>query len=244
LLLYSDDPATERVLVQTGSAGALAPQGGDLLGFFENNAAANKIDYYERRSVSYDVRLLAGGVATGRARVRVRNDAPSTGPAYVIGPYDDTFKAGESVSYYSLYCGHECGLNGSTRDGRDNPLQSGEELGYPWFQDYARIRSGGETDMRYALQTERAWTGTDRAGTYRLTFLNQPTAHPTAVRITITTPPGTRIVSATSGMIVSGATATWRGTPGRALTLDVRFATPETLPQRVWRILNHPLFHF
>jgi hypothetical protein len=243
LLLYSDDPATERVFVQTGAAGALAPPGGDLLGLFQNNAGANKIDYYQHRSVSYDVRLLAGGVAAGRADVRVRNDAPSAGPAYVIGPYDASFRAGESVSYFSLYCGPECGLERSTRDGKDNPLQPGEELGYPLFQDYVRIRSGEDSQMGFSLKTDGAWTGTDRAGTYRLTFLNQPTAHPTAVRIAITTPPGTRVVSATSGMVVSGATATWRGMPGRALTLDVRFATPETLPQRVWRLLNHPLFH-
>lgn len=243
LLLYSDDSATERILVQTGAAGALAPPGGDLLGIIQNNAAANKIDYYEHRSVTYDVRLLPGGVAAGRADVRLGNSAPSTGPAYVLGPYNVSFKTGESASFFTVYCGRNCGLDSATRGGRPEPLQSGEELGYPSFQDYVRIPSGGTAELGYELRTNGAWTGTDRSGTYRLTFLNQPTIHPTAVHLTITAPPGTRVVGASEGMVVSGATATWQGTPGRTLTLDVRFATRESLSQRVWRFLNHPLFH-
>jgi hypothetical protein len=73
-----------------------------------NNAAGDKVDFYERRSVSYDVRLLPGGAAGGRAHVEMANTAPSTAPRYVIGPYDSSFRAGENVSFVGLYCGRRC----------------------------------------------------------------------------------------------------------------------------------------
>jgi hypothetical protein len=243
LLLYSDDPAVQRVLVQARAAGSLAPASGDLLGFVQNNAAGNKVDFYERRSVAYDVQLLAGGAASGQAHVELANTAPSAGPSYVIGPYDPSFRAGESVSFVGLYCGHGCTVGAATRNGRPEPQQGGKELGFPFALDYIRIPSGGSTALDYPLRTEGAWQGTPVAGTYRLTVLGQPTVHPTRVRITISVPAGTRVVETSPRMTVSGATATWSGVPGRALVLEVHFAQPQGLWDRASRFLHKPLFH-
>jgi hypothetical protein len=243
LLLYSDDPAIQRVLVQGGAAGALAPTSGDLLGFVQNNAAGNKVDYYERRDVGYRVRLLPGGAASGEAHVVLSNTAPSSGPSYVIGPYDPSFRAGESVSWVGLYCGRGCTVGRVTRDGRAEPQQTGEELGHPFSLDYISIPSRETATLDYPVHTEGAWQGSASAGTYRLTVLGQPTVHPATVRVEITAPPGMRIVEATNGMRVSGDRATWSGTPGRALVLEVRFAEPQGLWDRVSRFLDRPLFH-
>ena len=39
------------------------------------------------------------------------------------------------------------------------------------------------------------------------------------------------------------ALATWTGTPGRTLTLEVRFARPEGLLDHVTGFFSRPLFH-
>jgi hypothetical protein len=243
LLLYSDAPAVERVLLDTGAAGALSPPSGDLLAFVQNNAGANKIDYYERRTVSYDVRLGAGGVATGNAQVRMENAAPSSGSSYVIGPFDGSFRAGESVSFVGLYCGRGCAVGSVTRDGRPEPQQGGNELGHPFVLDDLTIPSGKAAVLDYPLRTADAWQGSAESGAYRLSILTQPTLHPTQVTVSITVPDGTRIVGASPGMRPSGRTATWSGTPGRMLTLEVRFVRPEGLLGGVKRFLSRPLFH-
>jgi hypothetical protein len=177
LLLYSDDAAVQRVLVQAGAAGSLAPFSGDLLAFVQNNAGGNKVDFYERRSVSYDVRLLPGGAAEGRAHVEMANTAPSTGPSYVIGPYDSSFRAGENVSFVGLYCGRGCSVDRVTRNGRPEPQQAGRELGYPFYLDYVRISSGGNASLDYPIHTEApggarpppARTGSPSSGSRRCT---------------------------------------------------------------------------
>jgi hypothetical protein len=243
LLLYSGAPAVERVLLRVGAGGSLAPTSGDLLAFVQNNAGGNKIDYYERRTVSYDVRLEPGGLASGNARVELSNGAPSKGPAYVIGPYDGDFRAGESVSFAGLYCGHGCSVGAVTRDGRPEPQQGGIELGYPFALDDLSIPSGTTSVLDYPLQTRGAWRGSAASGTYRLTILTQPTVRPSRVSVSIAVPPGSRIAETSGGMRVSGGTATWSGTPGRALTLEVRFEQPNGLVHRVGRILGRPLFH-
>jgi hypothetical protein len=243
LLLYSDVPTVERVLLRTGAGGALSPPSGDLLAFVQNNAGGNKIDYYERRTVSYDVHLGPGGVATGAARVALANAAPTSGSSYVIGPFDDSFRAGQSVSFVGLYCGRGCTVGSVTRDGRPEPQQGGIELGYPFSLDYLSIPSGKTAVLDYPLRTDGAWHGSAASGTYRLTVLTQPTVHPTAVAVSIAAPPGTRIIGVSSGMALSGGKATWRGTPGRSLTLEVRFARPDGLLDHVGRFLGRPLFH-
>jgi hypothetical protein len=243
LLLYSDAPAVQGVLVRTGAAGALSPPSGDLLAFVQNNAAGNKIDYYERRTVSYDVRLGAGGAATGAAEVRMENAAPSTGPSYVIGPFDGSFRAGESVSFAGLYCGRGCTVGTVTRDGHPEPQQGGVELGHPFVLDELTIPSGRTAVLRYPLRTEGAWHGSAGGGTYRLTVLSQPTIHPTRVRVSIAAPDGARIVEASPGMIIAGGRATWTGTPGRTLSLEISFAEPRGLFDRVTGFLDRPLFH-
>ncbi len=243
LLLYSDTPAVEGALLRAGAAGALSPPSGDLLAFVQNNAAGNKIDYYERRTVSYDVHLEPGGAATGDARVEMANDAPTTGSSYVIGPFDGSFRAGESVSFVGLYCGRGCAFGSVTRDGRPEPQQGGVELGHPFAMDDLSIPSGTVAVLDYSLRTEGAWQGSAGSGTYRLTVLTQPTVDPTRVTVSIAAPPRTRIVGASPGLRLSGGKATWSGTPGRSLTIEVRFAQPAGLLDHVARFLGRPLFH-
>ena len=87
--MYATDAGTENVLKQIGIAGNLdrADDATDVVGVFANNSAGNKLDWYLRTDVTYDVRLDARtGVAHAHLTVVLRNDAPAQGlPDYVTG---------------------------------------------------------------------------------------------------------------------------------------------------------------
>jgi hypothetical protein len=98
LLVYSEDPGIQSALEGTGAGGALPSTGGDLLAVVENSSGGNKVDFYEDRSVTYEVWLRSDGSARATATVRLTNLAPTSGlPKYVLGPHEGFSEAGESA---------------------------------------------------------------------------------------------------------------------------------------------------
>jgi hypothetical protein len=237
ILVFSTDPTMEQGLRATGAGGALPASSGDLLSVVENSSGANKVDFYQDRSIVYTVQLADGGSAAATADIRLTNHAPITGqPAYVIGPHPPyTSEPGESGQLVNVYCGAGCRPTSAERDGARIPLWMGSELGHPFFQDYFLTPSGETSDLRLELHLPRAWQGDGSGGVYRLTFLNQTTVRPTSLLVEVQVPSGMRVIEADPSMRVEGDTAVWQGTPGRRLDLEVRFQPP--LLVRLWRDL-------
>ena len=78
LLLQSTSPATEGLIRQIGAAGAFSPPAdSDFLAITTQNARGNKIDWYLRRSIHYQVSYLpTTGAISARVTVSLRNLAP------------------------------------------------------------------------------------------------------------------------------------------------------------------------
>ena len=244
LLVHSRDPEFQEGLRLAGTDGSLAGQAGDLIAVVQNNAAGNKADFYQDRSIDYSVDLQPDRSARARVDIRMRNGAPTSGePAEVIGPLKG-FKPGENVAISSIYCGRSCTLERATRPSAEGALREGNELGHPYFLDYVRIPSGASTGLTYWLTTRGAWHGDDGRGEYVLTMLSQPTIKPTRVRIEIHVPQGMTVFHTNVAMEVSGGLAVWEGIPGRALRLQVTFERPLVAEavRAVWRFLNRPVF--
>lgn len=92
LMVWSADPAIEKLIVQSGWAGALDANGAPFSGFVVNNAAGSKLDYYLDRTMSYE-RTGCGAGSTAVATLTLTNAAPRSGlPAYV------TFRADTAAS--------------------------------------------------------------------------------------------------------------------------------------------------
>jgi len=234
LLLYSDDPVLQHAIGNTTVGGSFRTADGDFLSVVQNNAGANKVDFYQDRSITYAVQLEEDGRSSATAALELMNHAPASGPPrYVIGPHGEDSDAGENVSILNLYCGRGCRLDEGQRDGSAEPFSLGYELGHAYFQGFVRVPSGGSTELRYALHTEAAWTGNSSGGVYRLTFVNQPTIRPTRLRIEIEPPPGMELVRASGPLEMTDGSAVWDGVPGSRLQLEVRFRP--TLPVRIWR---------
>lgn len=225
VLAYSTDPTMEQGLRGTGAGGAFQAPPGDFLSVVENSSASNKVDFYQDRSVSYEVTLGADGSAHALAGVRLINHAPTSGqPAYVIGPRPGISKVGEAGQLLNVYCGPGCSLEEAHRDGSRIALWSGSELGHPFYQDYFRTPSGGTSDLSMGLFLPGAWGLEGSEGVYRLTVLSQVSVRPSRLRIEVVVPSGTHITSTSPMLDVDGDSAVWEGTPTRRMQVEVTFA--------------------
>jgi hypothetical protein len=245
LLVHAADPAVQSGFDAAGLSGRLPSADGDFLAVVANNAAGNKMDFYAERTVRYDVRLADGGSAASVATVELANRGPAAGPPVeVIGPYDESFEAGENVTYLSTYCARSCRVREFRRDGAPEPVGSDSELGHPVFWTGVRLPSGAAQRLEYAWETARAWTGDDGRGTYRLTFHGQTTIRPTRLAISMIAPEGTRIVETSPAMRMEGNRALWEGYADDRMRFEVVFERP--LLARMWRglvrFLSTPVF--
>ena len=239
MLAWSVDPEMQRALALTTVGGAFHPSGTDAISVVTNSASGTKLDFYQKRTVSYDVQLGGGGTASAALTVDLENDSPTSGfPPYVIGPYKHySTQPGENVAVVDLYCDVGCGLESATRGGRPVELSHHRSGGYPYFEDYVRTPSGETATITANLVLTQAWDGDDRGGTYRLSFVGQTTIIPTRLRVSIAPPAGMRFTSIDAPLTRDGERVVYDGTPPGDLDLQVSFAP--SLPIRIWRSLLH-----
>lgn len=183
LLLYSSSPGQESFFRQIHVAGAMAPVHGDFVGVVTQNAAGNKIDWYLRRSISYDATVnLPERTITSTLTIALKNTAPSSGlPPYII---DNFFVAhpipGENISWVNVYSPWE--LQSATLDGRPLAMTSQYELGREVYSAHIGIGSG-RTDT---LQLHFAGAWPRSLSHYELGWYHQPVLFPDTVSSKVT----------------------------------------------------------
>jgi hypothetical protein len=220
-----------------------------------NSGAGSKVDFYQERSIRYDVELSEDGSAAATLDLTLRNDAPVSGqPPYVIGPFRSlgegagpilpNLVAGESVALVNVYCGADCVPQGAQVDGIPVSVRTNVDLGMRYVQHYFSIRSGERRTLRLRWGDPGAWDGNSSGGTYGLTFTNQITIRPSRLSLTITPPQGMRVVSVSAPLRIEGNSAVYQGEPGPRLDVEIEFGPP--LPVRLWRnvtrFLTTPVF--
>jgi Protein of unknown function (DUF4012) len=255
--VFSDDPVMQQGLAGTPVAGALRPLGADddLVSVVVNSAAGSKVDFYQERSVRYDVELSEDGSAAATLDLTLRNDAPVSGqPPYVIGPSRSlgrgagpilpTLVAGESVALVNVYCGADCVPQEARLDGSPVSVRANVDLGMRYVQNYYAIRSGKRHTLRVRWDDPGSWEGNSSGGTFGMTFMNQITIRPPKLSLTITPPQGMRVVSVSAPLRIEGDAAVYQGEPGPRLDVEIEFGPP--LPVRLWRnvtrFLTTPVF--
>jgi hypothetical protein len=220
-----------------------------------NSAAGSKVDFYQERSIRYDVELSEDGSASATLDLTLRNDAPVSGqPPYVIGPFRSlgegagpilpNLVAGESVALVNVYCGADCVPQEAQVDGAPVSVRTNVDLGMRYVQHYYSIRSGERRTLRLRWSDPSAWDGNSSGGTYGMTFTNQITIRPSRLSLTIAPPQGMRIVSVSAPLRIEGNSAVFDGEPAPGLDVEIEFAPP--LPVRLWRnvtrFLTTPVF--
>ena len=83
--VFSDDPVMQEGLIATPVGGALRPMGADddLVSVVVNSAAGSKVDFYQERSIRYDVELSDDGSAAADARPHPAERRTGVGAAAV-----------------------------------------------------------------------------------------------------------------------------------------------------------------
>jgi len=233
LKVYSTDPTVQQGLASAGLDGALsAPEGSDLLAVHVNSRSASKIDYYASRSISYEVELGGQGEAFATTEIEIRNDSPTSGvPKYVIGPGPGIVGhvPGDNVSIVTASCPGPCELIEAKRNGQNQAMRVGEELGRPRYQDFFTTPGGDSSTLRIVTKRDDVWTGNSSGGAYRLTVLPQTTIVPTELEVTIRPPAGTKVVWTSEPMRAHQGAVVWQASPAGRVELVVRFRAPAPL---------------
>jgi hypothetical protein len=221
LLMYTNSKTGEALISRLGATGALpALHGGDFLGVVTQDAQANKIDWYLRRSVNDKVAFDPNtGFVQANVTIELTNLSPASGqPEYVIANPGSSLSAGTSQMVLTVYSPLE--LRGGTEDLRPLPIGVARVKGRNAYSTVVTIPAGGHVTLRLDLQ------GTvNPSATYRLDLGNQPTVVPDQVHVEAGSASASWRVDAASGMGVDGDRATFHHTETADTQLAVTFTS-------------------
>ncbi len=220
------DPAVEAQMAGTTWAGAVRHDPGDYLYAVDANVApSSKLSLVVQRSTRLEVDLGADDSAHHRLRLEWRNDADHPGE-----PYQTLRAVSEGADgVYGIYTrvlvpdGSELvEAVGDSALPVSGVESEDSEAGRLAWGNYLLIRPG-------TAWLADEWTtpsvvlneGAERV--YRLLVQKQPGQGPEPSTVVVQVPGGSRIISASRGMQVTGDTATWDGTLEEDVVLEVRY---------------------
>lgn len=185
LQLWSPNRDAARFFAATESDGGVRETKGDSLVVTTQNAAANKLDWYLRRSITYAAEVVRDGgdvAVSSTATIRLTNGAPVAGqPRYVIGPNDEGLTAGEHRLFLSVYSPFD--VSGATVDGEPLTLSLAPELGRFAYSTFLEIPPG----RTRAIEIRFSGRLTD-AKRYSLEVFQQPMVAPDSLEISVSRP--------------------------------------------------------
>ncbi|MGK2949788.1 MAG: DUF4012 domain-containing protein, partial [Acidimicrobiales bacterium] len=199
LRLWSPEPEPQALFERIGADGTLGarPDGADFVQLVTQNAGENKIDWFMRRSLTYEATYDPGtGALSATATVTITNQAPATGVSdYIIGEATGPTAPGENELEVVVYSPHRpTGVTDAT--GTPLPVNISREQGLYSVSVFLEIPAGQETTVVAAFE------GTLPPGErYRLLVGRQPAVVPDRVVASVDAPPG------------------WTGPPQQARTL-------------------------
>ena len=177
LLAWSSDTAVEADLEKTALGGAVPVTSAPFVGLSVNNAAPNKLDFYQHASLAW-TRTGCGAARDVTVTIVVKNDAPLHVPASTLGalgrpglpkrPGDDQWL----VSYLATSGG---ALTSVTLNGRASTAEIGAERGHPVFTVDLSLPRGSTQTVVLRLR--------EPAGSGSPIVLAQPMVNPLAVTL-------------------------------------------------------------
>lgn len=226
-------PGEEAVLKRLGVGGGLdARPGADYLLVVGQNAAANKLDYYARRRITYRVQIGRSGEVAGLITVRLENPAPSSGlPRYVLGPFLEGDPPGLNRSYTSVYVPLATGVVKAQQDGVPVEVESHREGGLSVASYFLEAEAGQTSTLSLSMIGRLA-----RPGEYRLLVRRQPTLRADDFRLEVVLPPRAFVLEKSDGMQLEGRRLVWEGPLARDREFQARFGW--SLRERLGAVLQ------
>jgi hypothetical protein len=196
LRINTRDEQVQELMQRAGVAGELPQVGGESVGFFTNNIAGNKVDWFEERRIDHHVQLLTDGVTRATLTIDLVNDAPMEGHRRgVLGPWTDLTQVGDNLLLTSFTCSITCDVTSAAAGSTDG----GTEFGRPMRDSTVLIPSGEQRRWRYATSSTDAWRFDGDRIVLEVDHLVQPTLHGTHLTLRVNIPPDTTVVETPEG---------------------------------------------
>lgn len=215
--VYASRAEEEDALRRAGLARGVdrAADATDVLGVVNENAGANKADWFLRRRMRYSVTLdPETREATGRLVLALRNTAPTSGePSYVIGPNID-IGAGVNRTLLMLLRPPRDELEGFRQGAEPMSVSRAREAALRSYQRFLDVPPRDAVEVEAEFRVPDALRADGDELVYRLHVLRQPIAHPDDLTVEIRPP---------AGWEVSGET-TWSGALASDVVLEVRLS--------------------
>lgn len=206
LRINTTDAEVQGVMRRAGVAGELPATGGESVGFFTNNIAGNKIDWFEQRRIDHLVRLHPEGVTRSEVTIDVHNGAPLHGHRRgVLGPWTDLTEVGDNLLLTTFTCSTTCKVTSTPAGSEDG----GTELGRPMYDATVLLPSGDSHRMRFGTESDAAWEWVDGTLVLEVEHLVQPTLHGVEFTLRVDVPTGLALLRGPEGAEVREGQVIW-----------------------------------
>jgi UDP-N-acetylmuramyl pentapeptide phosphotransferase/UDP-N-acetylglucosamine-1-phosphate transferase len=173
LRLWSPEADAQALFERIGADGSLGtrPPGADFVQLITQNAGENKIDWFMRRSISYEAVVdPATGALAATATVTIENTAPTSGvSSYIIGESPGPTLPGENELEVTVISAHRpTGVTDAA--GTPLPVNIGGEQGLFAITVVLEIPAGGEATVIASFEGVQPMGN----GAYELVMGRQP----------------------------------------------------------------------
>jgi hypothetical protein len=202
LQAYAPATRDQQVLTDLGLSRAVDrdERATDVLGVVTNNSSGNKLDWFLRRHVRYEVQLDARtDVAAARLNVKLRNGTPATRelPEYVAGSFDGTVPYGTNRSTLVAVRPRGTRIVNAMLDGEPIRPPIREESTLDGHHVLTEMVPGQTSHLTVRSIQSDALEGEGRHRRYRLRVLRQSTAFADHLLVRIHPPRGWRLLGPT-----------------------------------------------
>ncbi|MBD3916772.1 DUF4012 domain-containing protein [Nocardioides hwasunensis] len=208
--LWMRDPDVQSAVADTGLAGDLSDTGNDYVAVFNQNTNQSKADYWQRRTVTSDVRLREDGSAKVRMTISVFNDSPPYGADQIYGdPRGGSSRTRWNGMTIGVFLPSDVEVTAATSAGRQQGLRTFDYYGRPYklLRMTLPPQATREAVLEYVVPAAALAPG-DGTLTYRLAATPQGLVTPEALTVQVRWPDGYDVSDLPEGWTRSG--------PGRA----------------------------
>ena len=221
--IWSRDPEEQELMRKLKWDGGLRPPigGGDYVYLVDNKRISNKVDYYTKQRITYDVTLNKGGSITSDYHVVLTNDIPPDQPAAIAGRSE----YGKNVAMLNLYVpkravGASVDPAGIATTEDIDPLGFIQHTEKDFLVLTQTIESlpGDPGELRFRYTVPKVVKTTEQGRVYQLTVQHQPLVNDADLTINVHLPEDAEVTSA-EGWTVKDGVATFHTTLTQDLTL-------------------------
>jgi hypothetical protein len=205
LKMYFAAPAVQQVMANDHLDGALSPAAHDYLAVYTLNTNGSRVDYFQRRKITQEVRLEEDGSAEVTREVQLGNPTPSSN-VLRTGPKTG-YTSRYSTPVLAVYLPSQATLTSVQLNGQPVRAAPEAEAGRTFVRVKLDLKPDGVSTVRVTYRLENAAERTPAGLRYQLVGDPQPMALPPKVDVTVVPPP-TMVLQPSAGWGVGATKAT------------------------------------